>query len=78
MNVTKTFYVLELSKPIDFQAPQSVQQLTKFDNDGELTINPSTSQSGSVLVVGTSSNVENLDMSLRRAGRFDKEIALGN
>jgi ribosome biogenesis ATPase len=61
------------------QAPQSVQQLAKFDNDGDLTINaPSSSgQAGGVLVIGTSNCVENLDMSLRRAGRFDKEIALG-
>lgn len=56
-----------------------MQQLSKFDNDGDLTINaPSSSnQPGGVLVVGTSSHVENLDMALRRAGRFDKEIALG-
>lgn len=56
-----------------------MQQHAKFDNDGDLTINaPSSSnQTGGVLVVGTSSSVENLDMSLRRAGRFDKEIALG-
>lgn len=32
---------------------------------------------GRVLVIGTSSRVESLDMALRRAGRFDKEIALG-
>jgi ribosome biogenesis ATPase len=65
-----------LSKPIDLQAGQSVQNLARFDTAGDLTIN-SPSSSGSVLVVGTSSRVESLDMSLRRAGRFDKEIALG-
>lgn len=70
---------LGLSKPADFQAPQSVQNLTKFESDGDITVMPSSSnsQNGGVLVVGTSSRVESLDMSLRRAGRFDKEIALG-
>ena len=32
---------------------------------------------GHVLVIGTTNRPETLDASLRRAGRFDKEIALG-
>lgn len=67
---------LDLLKPVDSQTPQFVQQLTRFDGDGDITIN-APSPGGNVLVVGTSSRIENLDMSLRRAGRFDKEIALG-
>ncbi|KAI6184139.1 hypothetical protein M3Y97_00564300 [Aphelenchoides bicaudatus] len=69
----------DLSKPMDLQAPQSVQHLTKFNDEGDVTINaPSSSlRAGGVLVVGTSSHVENIDIALRRAGRFDKEIALG-
>lgn len=32
---------------------------------------------GQVLVIGTTSRPEVLDASLRRAGRFDRELALG-
>ncbi|KAI6189687.1 Nuclear valosin-containing protein-like [Aphelenchoides bicaudatus] len=68
----------DLSKPIDLQAPQSVQDLTKCNDEGDVTIEPSSIlRAGGVLVVGTSSRVENIDTALRRAGRFDKEIALG-
>ncbi|KAI6188346.1 Nuclear valosin-containing protein-like [Aphelenchoides besseyi] len=67
----------ELAQPI-VESSQSVQQLVKFDADGELTIaQPQSVQTGSgVLVIGTTSRVENLDMGLRCAGRFEEEIAL--
>ncbi|KAI6228144.1 Nuclear valosin-containing protein-like [Aphelenchoides besseyi] len=67
----------ELAQPA-VESSQSVQNLVKFDADGELIITqPQPNQAGSgVLVIGTTSRVENLDMGLRCAGRFEEEIAL--
>ena len=58
-----------------------VRALATFNADGELTLaapSSSANEGGSpVLVVGVTSRLEALDMGLRRAGRFDKEIAIG-
>lgn len=57
--------------------PPNFQDLIDINRNGDLSIRTPNKPHGPVLVLGTSSRLETIDMALRRAGRFDKEISLG-
>uniref|UniRef100_A0A183CEM4 Nuclear VCP like n=1 Tax=Globodera pallida TaxID=36090 RepID=A0A183CEM4_GLOPA len=60
----------EMERRIVTQLIASIDELSSCENGR-------TEDGGHVLVIGTTNRLEVLDASLRRAGRFDREIALG-
>ncbi|VDM22849.1 unnamed protein product [Wuchereria bancrofti] len=60
----------------DLSNPRKDIELNANSTDVDISVRKMHKGNG-VLVIGTTSRVETIDPALRRAGRFDKEIALG-
>lgn len=60
------------------EADRNIKEELEFADDGDVgTSAVSKAATGGVCVIGTTSHPDVIDPALRRAGRFDKEIALG-